>query len=227
MLIALLISCQQKLESPVINVVSSDADLVCNDQLITHLTISGSNFAPLPTGVLTETETLTNPKLWIERVGETHSASESTESDTGLAGTTGIGSVTFDLSEWMSWTDANTLEVDIVPEFNLLSGTYHVHVQNPDGQSAVAEEALTVVAPPVFERVDPLMVCVDGRSQNFWAYGEGFLTGESSSSLAMNEGEESFALTPITEEGCVELNGVTTQSTCTDLEFTLEEATRG
>ena len=217
MFLWLLISCQQKLQSPTIDVIASEADLVCNDQIITRITISGSQFAPLPTGVLSESQDLASPELWIERVRDTHEEG----SDTGTIET--IGTVDFDLSEWMTWTDSSTLEVDILPEFNIPTGTYNVHVQNPDGQQAVAEEALTIVAPPVFESVDPLMVCVDGRSQNFWAYGEGFLVGDTSSSLQMNDEDTGFTLTPVTEEDCVELNGATTQSICTSLEFTLED----
>ena len=93
--------------------------------------------------------------------------------------------LSFSLMDTMTWTSDSIIEADITPEHELPTGTYSIHVQNPDGQEGVAQEAITVVQPPAFDSIDPMKVCVDGREQTFWVYGKDFLFGEESPVLEM------------------------------------------
>jgi hypothetical protein len=59
------------------------------------------------------------------------------------------------------WIDSKTMEFDVIADLAVPEGVFDLHVANVDGQADVLEEAFVSVPPPVGERMEPQLLCIE------------------------------------------------------------------
>ncbi len=200
------VGCTPTLESPTPQVESVDPALVCNDQLVTAVTVHGTGLTPVSADVLTDEARLILPELTVQPV-------------TDLLGSSMAGELV--ALETERWVDSSTMGFDVSPELELPSGIYDVSAANPDGQAATAANALAVVPPPVLDAVSPNLICVDQHDVDVVLTGSAFLVVEGTlPTVAFDD----VVLTPTAANGCVDLAGPVEAQQCTELSVTIPQA---
>ncbi|MBN1335347.1 MAG: IPT/TIG domain-containing protein [Deltaproteobacteria bacterium] len=205
---SVLTGCSQTLESPRPAVDGAAPAIVCNDQLFTTVTVSGSRFTPLPTQTLTEDPRLEIPAITLDLVSSLHGGAEDLLPET------------FGLADDTRWLDRSTMEFDAHPELSLESGVYDLVVTNVDGRSARAQAAFAAAPPPVVESFVPDLVCVDQADIPATVYGQGFLALEGTlPTVTIGD----LTLVPDAAVDCVDLVGPVAGQDCDTLQITLPQ----
>lgn len=177
-LFTLLTSCGSQVQSPVPMLTSVAPPVVCGSQITTAVSITGSGLVPLHVDALLETPHAILPQIYLTQ-------------KMLLDGSPGSGREThlYDGADALRvrWQSTQQLTFDVYPGlvgFNpsqgmagtdLEPGLYHVTVQNPDGQRAALDGALSVVEPPVLQRVQPVPSCNAQGEATFDLTGQNFL----------------------------------------------------
>jgi len=130
-----------------------DPDLVCVEQGDGTITLTGQGFLSI------------DGNLPAVTIGSLQVTADSTDGCTAVEGT---------LLDARSCT---TLVLTL-PQGSLSPGSYPVSVTNPDPAGCSSEEQVTmaVVPPPVLEKVDPDLVCVEEGDNTLTLTGQGFLS---------------------------------------------------
>lgn len=163
--VLVLAGCEERLEGPAPAVDSVSPAVACNGGISTVVTINGSGFSPLNTGLL-GSGALEMPTVTLSRTKD-------------LDGAAAGGEVVVpddpsapDVSD-VRWVDATHMEARLCPEgtcapaepagtdFPFESGLYAVTVENRAGKSARMEDALTVVPQPTLSALSSDLLCHD------------------------------------------------------------------
>lgn len=164
-----LAGCANQVTSPPLSGGVVAPDLVCAEQLTTHVVVTGDGFTPMPI------DTLTAPKLRLPSVQLTQ-----TRTLTGAAASGTLilpGDPASPGSSAVSWQSEQQLTFDVSPALALAPGLYDVTVTNPDGKAQVTvSPGLTAVPAPVLLSVDRPLFCDAQAAQTIVLTGTGFLT---------------------------------------------------
>lgn len=174
----LLLSCKGEIRSPAATVEGVAPAVVCAVQKTTAITVTGTQFTPLPTRALTDSPALELPQIFLAL---------RTQYD-GTAGSAPELRLYDDPAmSHVSWQSSAQMSFDVYPGMvlsdydlgslgaDLPTGLYDVIVQNPDGVRATRESALTVVPPPKLAAVTPNPACNEQAESSFTLTGTNFI----------------------------------------------------
>ena len=209
-LLSVLAACSYSIESPVPSLSSAEPSLVCTEQLVTTVVLSGDGMSPLPINSFTDDPGLQLPDLALHRVAE-------------LDGSAPADTPTVDLDEGeagghVRWQSQQKMDFDIFEELLVPPGNYDVSATNADGQKANLAGGLTAVPPPRLDAVDPQLICSEQIDNIMTLTGEGFLTVEGVLPL-INFGV--LQLSADSVDGCFDVVGPTTAQSCTEITVTI------
>ncbi|HEY3449937.1 MAG TPA: IPT/TIG domain-containing protein [Myxococcales bacterium] len=218
------LGCDHKVESPAITADPEGTtgqpgpvapDLVCTEQLLTALTISGDGFTPFPTQTLQQTVQLLLPTVELNRTKL-------------IDGTTASGSVTVpddvnDLAaSHVRWFSEQKMGFDVYPELNVEPGLYSIKVTNRDDiHSAEFPNAFAAVPRPAISKVAPDILCDAQKDVTVTLTGSGFLDVAGALGVVHFQGKD-FGVQSV--DSCIEVPGPHSAGvvrTCTTAVFVL------
>ncbi len=195
--------CQVVLESPTPEVVTVDPTPVCNDQLVTTVTLQGNFLSPVVVDGLTDEPSVLLPRLTLRRVSDP------------MGEAAGDPPVELD-AERTHWRSQSSMEFDIYPELALAPGAYDVTATNADGQSDVLTASLGVVDPPSLSAVDQPVACLEQEGRDITLTGSRLLWLNDGSRPQALIGSRVFGVTAL--DGCEDAPAVDGQL-CTEATF--------
>lgn len=201
----LLGACSEEIRGPVPSVASIAPKAVCNEQLLTPVTISGSGMSPLPIDTLQDTPKVALPRVdltWVQEL-------------TGAAGTQAMFTIPDDPEDpaqsHVRWNSQSSLVFDVYPELSLPRGLFDVSVTNANGSGAVLAESLLAVPPPTLGAVAPDLLCGD-KGNTMTLTGDFFIRFADRVPRVSFGGTESFAAADMSD--CRALPGTSGAEAC-------------
>ena len=212
-LLVLASGCAQELESPTPATSGLDPNLVCGEQLVTAVTVSGSGLSPVVVDALTDDPGLALPQLSLQKTQDLDGGGDGGD-PVVLDDTAG--------EHHVRWIDDATMEFDIYPELDLESGGYDFFAANADGQTAAFTDGFAVVPAPPLDAIEPQILCVDQEDQLLALTGTTFI--EVDGQLPTVTIGDHLTLTVDELDGCVEVAAADFRY-CTDATVTVPQAT--
>ncbi len=199
-------ACSHELTGPQPSLEAASPALVCDEQLTTAVTLSGSGLAPLVTNGLTPEPELDLPRVTLQR----------TEDLDGKAVTSTPVPVPDDPTDpaksQVRWSSASSMTVTVSPALQLDPGLYDIEVTNRSGQSTTATGALLAVPRPRISKIVPPAMCTAAGGE-LAIEGDFFLT-QGGSAPEVTIGGQTFTARA---DGCRKLPGSTGAEACTKL----------
>jgi hypothetical protein len=189
---------------------------VCNQQIITDVTLSGTHLSPLPVRPLHNDPDLAIPDVTLTPRQDLAGAEQS--------GTPVLlsGLPRFADQSRVFWDSQSTLVFRVDPELNLADGLFDVRITNPNQQAADLPGSLLALPPPRLSSVNPDLVCGDQANAID-------LTGEMlvrfSLALPTVAFGEQAELAATTAHDCVALPGASGAEACSGLQVDIPAAT--
>ncbi len=171
-LLACVAGCEKRVDGPTPTLASVAPAVVCDAQLVTAVSVTGTNLTPLPIRTLAGAQSLELPTLALTRSA---SLGGTAAAGTAIAIPDGPDDVATTATHRARWQSESAMAFDVSVELGLADGVYDLSVKNPDGQTAVLEHALAAVPPPVLTGAQALSICDDQKDQTLTLTGTGFL----------------------------------------------------
>ena len=169
-------ACSHQIESPSPDLSSVMPDLACTGASVsaaggaTQVTLTGSDFTPMPSNVLANPHELRLPKVTLAPV------------DALPGGTlpTAAVDITDDpanpSASRVFWTSETTMGFDVNPADSLPDAVFDITVTNPDGSHAsTLSQAIALLPPPLVTTATPMAICDAEGSTTIEITGADFL----------------------------------------------------
>ncbi len=166
--LALLAACTAKLDGPAPALSLVAPSVVCGEQHVTTVTLTGAGLAPLVVDSATGDPLLAVPDVILEQTADLDGMPVAATSVTLQNDPRDPAAAR------VRWHSATEMAFDLYPELGLAPGAYSVTVVNRNGKSTNAG-VLTVVARPVVTAVEPDLVCLAQGARQLVLRGSGFL----------------------------------------------------
>ncbi len=186
-------ACGRKVEGPTPGPTKIDPQVVCQDQLSTWVTLTGSGFSPSPVDALAKSPRLSIPKITVTRAADVDGSS--------VSGTPVVldPDATSTASTRVKWTSEEQMSFLVDPALELERGLYRLRVDNATGASGTLAKAFTAVPPPVLESAVPQPVCTAQFKNTITLSGDWFLQiGSAQPTIEVG----TVSLPPDTMTGC-------------------------
>ncbi len=173
--IAVLAGCSHDITSPSPSLSSVAPDLVCNGPVvsqpdgITAVTLTGSDFTPMPS------KTLSNPRqLLLPQV--TLGAQAALPGGTMPPDVQIVDDPADARASRLFWTSETTMGFYVEPADAQPPGVFDVTVTNPDKlRKTTLSQVLAIVPPPIVTSASPMAICDEESNQNITVTGTNFL----------------------------------------------------
>jgi hypothetical protein len=165
----LLAGCAEEISGPTPRVASpTDPHLVCNVQLDTPVTLTGSGFSPLAVDVATGPGRLVLPEVSFVHTAGLDGAAVSDATPIVVPGEDPA-------TTQVHWLSQMQMVLDVTESLALPVGVHAVEVENPNGAKTRFEGALVAVPPPLVERIEPMAICTAQGDSMLRIIGRGLL----------------------------------------------------
>jgi len=214
--LAIVAACSHQLTSGSVELASVTPDLVCN-AATTTVALNGDDFTPMPS------RTLGDPRLLLPQV--------TLEPIAALPATPAAPAIVIaddpdspDTSR-VHWASETAMSFDVSPLDALPPGVFDVVVTNPDGEQAMPDLALAIVAPPSVAQ--PQRICDGAADQAVTVTGAGFLVYAGAAPtvvIAQPAGTKTYA--PAAISGCAPIAGALAETgiqLCTSLAIAIPQ----
>ncbi|MBW2278457.1 MAG: IPT/TIG domain-containing protein, partial [Deltaproteobacteria bacterium] len=215
--VALAGGCAEEVDGPTPAVSGLEPSLVCPEQLVTEILLTGERLSPLAIDAATDDPLLAIPDVELRRVQNLEGGSVSDEyvlipNDPQNPGAARV--------RWLSTT---SMAFEVYPELGLEPGAYEIRVTNRNGKEATFEMSLAVVPSPTVDTVEPDLICNEQEAQTVTITGTGFIAiRDAGSDLlpTVSIGDEDF--TPESATDCVAIAATTLDAErCTTLSIVI------
>ncbi len=163
------LACSTELTGPTPVVSGLDPALVCTEQLVTKVALSGEDLSPLGFDTATADPLLALPAITLRR----------TQDLTGAAAMGTPVALPDDpknpAASHVRWTSEQSMEFDVYEGLGLEPGLYEITVSNRNGRSVTKAAVLAAVARPVLTSVEPELICDAQGNRTLTLSGSGFV----------------------------------------------------
>jgi len=173
--IALVGGCTHKTTSPQDSLSAVAPDLACTGPIvstpsgITTVTLTGSDFTPMPSRTLSNPRQLLLPQVTL--VGAAALPGGTLPSNVAIADDPANPT-----ASRLHWTSESQMGFDVNPADSLPTGVFDVTVTEPDmSRSSTLSQVLALIPPPVVTAANPMAICDVESSQTVQITGTSFL----------------------------------------------------
>lgn len=220
------LACSHEVQSPKLTLTGVQPDVVCSEQFPAEgldLTVTGTNFTPLPLKLLEEPAGIELPSMAL-RLTHDLNGSERTEQPVEFSGSAGGP-----LADRLTWTSNEEMHVSVDQSVGLGPGVYALTVTNPDRKSsATREAALAVIPPPRVDDLDPDALCNGFQDQRLTLTGANFVSVDGAGPVVSFQAGSGPALHYDAEsvDGCTDVPGLARAvRVCTSLSVLIPAST--